>query len=113
MLLEVHPDSVAAGFDTIQHPKFVRRWLRITSHPASAKYTMKLQWSYHHISSTETEVSSAIKDEHLLRCFYNGEDGWKQLPSLVNPISNTVSIASVSDRECGTTKCFMLFIPSE
>jgi spore coat protein H len=113
MLVEAHPDSIYAGFDTVQTPKFVRRWLRIIPYPGSATFTMKLQWSYHDISSTEREVSPAVKDEHALQCFYRWNNEWRPLSGRLNPVSNTVTLDSVTERECGSQKCFMLFLPSE
>jgi spore coat protein H len=113
ILIEAHPDSISPGFDTMLTPKFVRRWLRIIPFPGSAKFTMKLQWSYHDISSTEREVSSAVNDERALQCFYRRNDEWQPLSGRINPVANTVMIDSVTDHACGSHNCFMLFVPSE
>ena len=113
LLVEAHPDSVYPGFDTLKTPKFVRRWLKITPYPRSAKFAMKLRCSYHDMTSTEREVSPAVGDERSLQCFYRQKEMWRQLSGKINPISNTMTIDSVTERECGTDKCFMLFSPTE
>ena len=112
LLIEAHPDSVYPGFDSAATPKFVRRWLRIIPFPESAKFTAKLQWSYHDISSTEREVSAAVKDEHALQCFNRRNDTWQPLAGRLNQFSNTVTIDSITERSCGWRTCFMLFTPS-
>ncbi len=113
MLVEAHPDSVYPGFDTVQTPAFVRRWMRITPYPESAKFIMKLRWSYHDIASTEREVSPGVNDERALRCFYNHKGVWQPLPGKINPLSNTMTIESVSNRDCGPDNYFMLFTPAK
>jgi len=113
LMVEAHPDSVFPGFDTLQRPKFVRRWMRITPYPLTARFNIKFQWSYHDISSTEREISRTVNDERALRCFSQRGGEWHQLGGSINPVSNTVTLESISYRECGPEKCLMLFVPSE
>jgi spore coat protein H len=93
--LTVHPGALppAAGLD---NGRFVRRWLEIAAVPEGAAFSARLAWMYHDLSSRDREVPGTVADERSLRCVRFDGTSWDELPSRVNPVSNTVFVDSLS-----------------
>jgi len=92
--LAIHPGSLPPGMG--DSARFVRRWLEVTAIPGKAEYSARLAWMYHDISSRDREVPGAIADERTLRCVRLNGRVWEELPSRVNPVSNTLYVDLLS-----------------
>jgi hypothetical protein len=107
----VFGDSIPPGTAAADTGTCVHRWLRLFPHPTDATFTAKLEWSYRHCSSVDTEVGPAVKDERKLQPFWKGKTGTVQLAGKVNLLSNTVRIDSITERYSKGEGYFYLATP--
>lgn len=99
--IQVYPDSTPPAIPDSASGRYVRRWVRITPFPATATFTAQLQWSYQDVSSSDREVGSGVQDERLLRPYRFDGTSWTELGASINPFSNTVTMDSITEQDCG------------
>ncbi len=109
--VESFPDSLAPDIRPVDAGRCVKRWIRITPYPAGATFTATLQWMYHDASSADREVGRGVREERALQCFLREAHRWVPTPARVNPFANTVTIDSITEKQCGPEKYFALYLP--
>ncbi len=109
--IQAYPDLVPSHAQNPSEGRFVKRWIRITPYPDTARFAAKLQWMYDDVSSTNREVGVGVQDERLLKCYYHDGTAFVRLASSVNAFGNFVDVDSITEAQCSLSKYFALLIP--
>jgi len=109
--VESYPGALPAGFDSLHPGPYVRRYLSITPYPRSARFSARIQWMYHDLSSKDREIPPEVKKERDLRCFLQKGSSRIQIPAHINPAANTVTIEHITQKECRPSTYFILGVP--
>lgn len=108
--ITAHPDSMPPDAAVPGDGRYVRRWIEVIPHPASAQFIAKFRWAYQDVSSTDREVAPGVTDERLLRAYHFDGSSWSTLPGRVNSFANTVIIDSLASDRTGPGNYFALML---
>lgn len=97
--VRAYPDLIPSHIVNPGEGKYIRRWLRITPYPDSARFTASVRWEYLDAVG-QTEVGSGVQDEHLLRPVYFDGTTFTDLPGRINTYGNFVTIDSLTEAQC-------------
>ncbi len=112
LLVVAYPDSMPPGFDTVQHPGFLRRFFQIVPYPARATFTGRLELWYYDLSKNDREVSSGTREERSLKSFVRRSGKDRPMTSTVNPSANVFKVPLITNSDCGSSSCFVFYVPS-
>ena len=107
--VRAYPNLIPSHIVNPGDGRYIRRWLRITPYPDTARFTATVRWEYLDAVG-QTEVGSGVQNEHLLQPVYFDGATFTGLPGLVNTFGNFVTIDSVTEMQCTPVNYFALKI---